>query len=250
MRPREADLHPAIDRALESWRQGDCVLAEQWFVYRTDPVRPLTDEAASAANEGLDLAEARVCGLMVLTQTCDLVRTCRDRPYVEVCPLVEVSADIYREIERGRRPNYACVPPLAARNLVADLDRVMTVEKSVVATWSRVHGIAADADARRLALTLARKRARTAFPDDSGKNCAPGVASAYPIMSKFTAITTAPGSSRASTYARDPRIQSSSSSQHATTTVRPSDAAPSTRATSSAPATPLALSSAPAQPAM
>ncbi len=71
-----------------------------------------------------------------------------------------------REIERGRRPNYAVVPGLAMHHLVADLDRVMTVEKSVVARWNRIEGCQTDDDARRLALALARKRARTAFPDD------------------------------------------------------------------------------------
>jgi hypothetical protein len=70
------------------------------------------------------------------------------------------------EIERGRRPNYAYIPGVASRRLVADLDRVMTVEKSVVVSWERIQGCVTDDDARRLSLGLARKRARTAFPND------------------------------------------------------------------------------------
>lgn len=142
------------------------MLGEQWFVFRTDTARPLTEAGARAASEDIDVAEERVVGLMVLTQTCDLVRRCSERPYVDVCPLVEVDEAIHHEIERWRRPNYAFIPALAGRHLVADLDRVMTVEKSVVAGWERVTGSPADADARRLSLALARKRARVAFPDD------------------------------------------------------------------------------------
>lgn len=71
-----------------------------------------------------------------------------------------------REIERGRRPAYAFLPLLAANRLVADLDRVMTVEKPVVAAWKRTPGWSTDAEGRTFALALARKRARFAFPDD------------------------------------------------------------------------------------
>lgn len=95
------------------------------------------------------------------TQTCDLVRRCAGRPLVEVSPLVEVDDRVVREIERGRRPNYGFIPGVAPRRLVVDLDRVMTVEKAVVAAWARVEGSRTDDDARRFSLALARKRART-----------------------------------------------------------------------------------------
>lgn len=166
MDPSEETALEEIDRALQHWRQGDCVLGEQWFVSRVEPERPLTIEASAAAEEGLENAEAEVRGFMVATQTCDLVRGCARRPYVEVCPLVEVEDAILTEIRRGKRPNYAFVPGLVGDRLVADLDRTMTVEKAVVARWERVPGCSEDDEVRRLALALARKRARVAFPDD------------------------------------------------------------------------------------
>ncbi len=52
------------------------------------------------------------------------------------------------------------------RGLVVDLDRVMTVEKAVVASWRRTPGCTSDQERRNLARALARKRARPAFPDD------------------------------------------------------------------------------------
>ncbi len=161
----ETDLH-AIDKALTPWRQGDCVLGEHWFLFRIALNAPITEEAAQAAVEGVDAGEADVRGFMVATQTCDIIRSCADRHFVEVCPLEEVDANKLDEIQRGRRPNYAFISGVAENALVADLDRVMTVEKAVLASWDRVQGCHDDDEVRRLAMALARKRSRFAFPDD------------------------------------------------------------------------------------
>ena len=155
-----------VDAALAPWRQGDCVVGAQWFVHRFTPEVPLTEVAAEAATAGVDLAEAAVRGFVVVSQTCDLARSCTERPYVEVAPLVEVDRGDLRVIERGRRPRYAFIPGLQNSHLVGDLDRVMTVEKAVVATWTRKAGCTTDPEARDFARALARKRARFAFPDD------------------------------------------------------------------------------------
>ena len=171
--------HAAVDRSLAAWRQGDCVLGEHWFAHRLDPSFPVTEAGTAAAATETDLAEAQVLGLVVVTQTCDVVRPCVERPYIEVCPLVDVHDADLRQIERGRRPRYAYVPRLADRRLVADLDRTMTVEKPVVAKWERTAGWSTDAQARAFAASLARKRARFAFPDDF-------VALAMPLLSRLT----------------------------------------------------------------
>lgn len=155
-----------VDERIATWRQGDCVVENDWFLYRTNIENPLTDDGKAAAVEGAENAETSVYGFAALTQTCDLVRSCADRPFVEVSPLVEVNDQVLHEIERGRRPSYGYIPGVADRRLVADLTRVMTVEKGVVAVWERIEGCRTDEDARRFSLALARKRARTAFPDD------------------------------------------------------------------------------------
>lgn len=160
------EIYAEIDRALGVWRQGDCVLGEVSFVHRLDPSLAVTDVGRAVQETGADLVETEVAGLVIVTQSCDIVRSCTERPYVEVCPLVEVAPDAMREIERGRRPAYAFLPVLAERGLVADLDRVMTVEKPVVAKWRRIAGLSSDVEARAFALALARKRVRFAFPDD------------------------------------------------------------------------------------
>lgn len=156
----------SIDAALKAWRQGDCVLGEHWFVHRLEKSFAVTDVGRVAAEAGSDLAEQDVLGLVVVTQTCDIVRSCAERPFLEVCPLVEVEEDFLAEIQRGRRPAYAFVPLLSSHKLVAHLDRVMTVEKPVIAMKTRVPGWISDSDARAFAFALARKRVRFAFPDD------------------------------------------------------------------------------------
>lgn len=155
-----------VDTALRDWCQGDCVLGENWFVYRFDPQRPLTSESADAAQEETDLVESEVKGFVVVTQTCDIVRSCKDRPFIEVVPLVEVDEQKLPEIQRGKRPQYAYIRGVVEHKLVADLDRVMTVEKAVVAAWRRTPGCQTDEEIRLLGQALARKRVRFAFPDD------------------------------------------------------------------------------------
>lgn len=156
----------AVDRALRTWRQGDCIVGDAWFVHRFDPANPLTDDARKIAAADNDLAVSSTVGLAVLTQTCDLVKSWHEQPYVEVAPLVDVPDRLLHEVERGHRPRYAFVPAIAGRSLVVDLDRVMTVEKAVVAGWPRTAGCTSDPERRRFAHALARKRERVAFPDD------------------------------------------------------------------------------------
>jgi hypothetical protein len=156
----------SVNQALQAWRQGDCIVGDQWFSYRIDTASPLTEDAAIASDSDVDIAESLVHGFMVATQTCDIVRSCASRPFIEVCPLVAVDERTLGDVRRGRQPRSAFVPGVVTRSFVADLDRVMTVEKAVLAGWERTPGCSSDEDARQLSFALARKRARFAFPDD------------------------------------------------------------------------------------
>lgn len=165
----------SIDAELQPWRQGDVILGSTLlFVHVADLTRPLSKEAKAAATGATHIGdtapapsvlESDVEGLIVLTQTCDIVRPAALRPYVELAPLVIVSTTDLAEVKALRRPALAYVPALADRCLVADLDRVMTIEKSVLVALSRQAGLTTDAEVRAFALALARKRVRFAFPD-------------------------------------------------------------------------------------
>lgn len=62
---------------LPELRQGDFSFDENWFVYRVAP-----------DGDGESLFEEPIIGIVVLSQSCDIVRDSAERPYLEVCPLV------------------------------------------------------------------------------------------------------------------------------------------------------------------
>ena len=167
----------AIDEALQAWRQGDVSLdAGLEFLHLADPTRPHSLASLQVADAMTDRGEAHeagpipvvdeVRGMVMLTRTCDVVRGCRTRPFVEVAPLIEMSGQDIEAIRRLKRPAFAYVPATAEKCLVADLDRTMTVEKALVAGWTRIPGWETDDELRDFAFALARKRSRFAFPDD------------------------------------------------------------------------------------
>lgn len=165
MTTADDEKNAVIDAALARWRQGDCVLeGEHWFVHRIEPT-----QAANDSEEPATLAELEVPGFAIISQSCDVVRKYKDRPYVSVASLAQVSADHLAQIVTGYRPQFAAVPALAEKKLVADLDRVMTVDKRVVAGWARTQGCANDEEVRKFSDAIKRKHGRFAFPDDFNK---------------------------------------------------------------------------------
>jgi hypothetical protein len=157
----------------DDWRQGDVILAPEGleFVHWADLENPLTSEARDARDASgadaiaLDVVALPVRGFVLVSQTCDLVRDAIKRPYVELAPLLEAEIAHYKQIERLAQPRYAVVPGVSEKKLVADLDRIMTAEKSVVARFPRIRGLGSDVEQRLFARALARKRARPALPD-------------------------------------------------------------------------------------
>lgn len=161
-----------INALLASWRQGDVVIGNTIpFVHLADLAVPTTSAAEQLAADGVsgvEIVPIDPGGLVVLTQTCDLIRTCADRPYVEVSPLVTVPSDKIDFVRRNRIPRYLPLPALDDASLAGDLDRVMTVEKGLLSTFTgaKVSGVNTDGEALILAETLGRKRTRAALPDD------------------------------------------------------------------------------------
>jgi hypothetical protein len=166
---------PSIDAKLQHWQQGDVILnAPLAFIHYANLAEPVSPEAkakASALSASADplpqstVLESDVKGFVVLTQTCDIVRSAEQRPYVEIAPLVEVSVEYLEAVRDLRRSAFVYIPGLVEKRLVGGLDRVMTIEKSVLVALPREPGLHTDADIRAFGRALARKRSRFAFPN-------------------------------------------------------------------------------------
>jgi hypothetical protein len=145
--------------------------AHAFIVHVADKRAPLTAAARDSVDHVPDEYNlydvfTGVNGLVIVSQSCDIVRRCADCEYVEVSPLVEINDPAQlRAIRKGRQLRYAYLPGLADRNLAVDLGRTMTVEKAVVAGWNRIAGCNTDQECADFAAALARKRQRFAFPD-------------------------------------------------------------------------------------
>jgi hypothetical protein len=170
----QPDHFQSTDTSLRDWRQGDVVLDKTVpLLHLAIAGRPLTKETEQAAKEDANgkpddtlIVTGEIPGFVVLTQTCDLARSCKIRPYAELAALIEVKPDQLREVEKRLRPAFAYIPALAAQRLVADLDRTMTVEKTVLASLKRQVGFTTAQEIMAFQAALARNRARFAFPDD------------------------------------------------------------------------------------
>jgi hypothetical protein len=162
-----------VDEALEEWRQGDVILKPAFgmshIAVAGSPLTPAASDAAAELPGGnpddLLSVESEVAGLIVLTQTCDLVRPCKDRPYVQLAPLREVTLEELGQTQRCERPMWAYLPALADKRLIADLDRAITVEKAVLVPLERLSALRDDAEQAAFGRALARNRDRFAFPD-------------------------------------------------------------------------------------
>ena len=106
-------------------------------------------------------------GHAVLTQTCDLVpRTGRDRPFVAVAPLVELSSELTDQAARGRLTRFAHVPTYRDGAFCADLDRITTIETGVLLLCDRAGSLETDQQRLAFSRAVARKFDRFGFPDD------------------------------------------------------------------------------------
>ena len=165
----------ATKEVLLNWRQGDSILNQfpVGIVSNYDsPLTAATKDAAAAATEeneeSLGTVVVDVPGFVVLTQTCDIVRSPTTRSFIDIAPLRTVNPNEMGYIRSGYMPQYLFLPSLEADLLVGDLDRVMTMEKSVAlaVAGKHVRNCETDYQARSLATSVARKYERFAFPND------------------------------------------------------------------------------------
>ena len=147
-----------------SWRQGDVIepVPMAWLV---PPGEALTQEGANAQGNGLSYIVTDSPGLAIVSQTCDVVRDCAERPFVLLAPVVELQDPSASEATRGMRPRYVPVPGVGDSAFV-DLDLVVSAEKSVLLGVDPRRGLPDESSQRRFGAGIARAFSRLAFPDD------------------------------------------------------------------------------------
>jgi len=160
-----------VDEVTAGLRQGDVILGGRsiWLAEPRLPLSPVSANVFAAAHRGVTTGPRVVVAehdeMVLVTQTCDLVRSCADRPNVQVAPLVRLSEEESRLAGRGRRPRYVPVRG-AGPDAFVDTDLMFTVEKSILVGMRFSRGCRDPEEERALRQGLARKFARPAFPDD------------------------------------------------------------------------------------
>jgi hypothetical protein len=157
----------AVNAALAEWRQGDVASLRSisWIGSTSLPLTEASAEAAAEAGSDPAIVHVEVDAAVVVTQTCDIVRDCVQRPFVLVAPVVTLDGAPAEEALRGMRPRFVHVPGYGDHSF-ADLDHVTTLEKSVLVALDRTPGTRSDAEIRQFGLRVGRKHSRFAFPDD------------------------------------------------------------------------------------
>jgi hypothetical protein len=147
------------------WRQGD-VLAINWADHFGLAAGPLSGAPISAPFPP-ELVALRhdVEAVAVISQTCEVVATAEEQPFIEVAPVVRLEGNIAGLAGKGWSPRYAPIPALGLDAFV-DLDMPSRLEKSVVRGVGRQRGCLTDETARRFAKHVGHKYSRPAFPDD------------------------------------------------------------------------------------
>ncbi|WP_136661823.1 hypothetical protein [Nitratireductor sp. XY-223] len=150
-----------IAEVLQTWRQGDYAMNVGGFLYAHNCDEESDTDDRYRPVEDIDTSN--VVGLLVVSQTCDVVRTGGN---VSVCALVNLPEADSKAIAKGLRPSILALEKQPEDSVFADLSKIMSVSKELLATWERREGFHTQAGQRRLALALERKFGRFAFPEE------------------------------------------------------------------------------------
>lgn len=169
--PEEFNLN---DLVLD-WCQGDVLAnAPMPFVHLALAKYPITELSRLISQnletddeyQLLSVADKSNHGFLVVSQTCDVIRTWQTRPYLELAPLVSMSEQDLATAIAGKSSRFFSNRILSGQKLAADLDRIMTVEKSILMLAEKRRCCVTDKEQSQLRAALARKRSRFPFPDD------------------------------------------------------------------------------------
>lgn len=140
----------ASNAPLQDWQQGDVCMKGPSLPFLAD-------------FENFDEFECN--GIVVVSQTCDVVRSIDLKPLVQIAAVLSVPEAKWEAVAKFHQPRYAALAKFDDLFYVADLDVVITIAKEALRPFTPIRGCPAPADQANFAYALARHRARAAFPD-------------------------------------------------------------------------------------
>ena len=102
---------------------------------------------------------------VLLTQTCDLQRTNFESPFCQIAPVIGAEDAFVREVSRGRRPGFVWLPWFRNGEMVGDLSRITTLERSVLVETVELGRPRNDLEATHFAESVSRHFTRVALPN-------------------------------------------------------------------------------------
>lgn len=163
-------LAETVDVAARTWRQGD-VFSDVALVHYALADKALT-AAASRSGSGPVAVRQTLTQAAIVSQTCEVVRSCLLRPMVHIAAVVKLSGPVLLEARHRWRPQFVAVPWVAPDHYV-DLEVQGMVEKSVLLNSTRVAECPNATESMQFSEGIARHRSRFAFPDDLAPTLAP-----------------------------------------------------------------------------
>lgn len=162
----------------DSWQQGDIIdLDGLPFVYLADLRKPILPESKEfIGNETVGDGENPYAAIsvdvkkfVVISQTCDLIRDFSTIPTALLSVVEKVNEKELLASKKGISLRYLFLPALERELQVANLDRMMTIEKTAllrVEPSKKIAAFTSEDEAQVLSESIARKFKRFAFPDD------------------------------------------------------------------------------------
>ena len=103
--------------------------------------------------------------LVIVSQTCDIVRSCREHPFITLAAVIELDEPIASQARRGHRPRLLPLPDIGASSF-ADMNLLVGAEKSTLLGLEPIRGLENSEGQRHFARAVGRVFERPAFPDD------------------------------------------------------------------------------------
>lgn len=162
----DVDLVDRVNAATLDWRQGDVpqltVPPLAWFA---TPTMPLTSTSARMTGNGFGAVVAEANHVVIVTQTCDIVRDCREYAHITLAGVVTLAGNMAQEALRGRRPRFVALPDLGP-DCFADTSLLVSAEKTILLGVESISAVVSDVSRRRFAEGVGRAFERSALPDD------------------------------------------------------------------------------------